>query len=608
MKKVISLHFVLLACLLALQSFGQDKDTREQLAVQYFQEEEYEKALPIFEELFNNDPSSTYLYEYYLNTLVNLQQYDDAENMLKKQVRKRSNPQRYQVDLGHIYELQNEKDEAEETYDEVIENLPSKEDQIQIVANTFKNYGKTSYAIQTYQKAREILNSPNQFSAQLAKLYRSDGQYEAMFKEYLTWLEQDSDAQDRIQKELQELVMQPDPYGTFKNLLLSEIQNNPGKAKYIEMLSWLFIQNKDFKSAFMQLRALDQRLEKDLGKRLLNLADVCIKNQAYGIAENLYGYIVNKGEANPFYPNAKKGQLDVQYNRITEHGNYDSQDVKDLVTSYQDFMESDAFNYSEWGEVVLRLSEMKAVYQDQVNDAIKLLENMINSGADESLIAKAKIDLGDYAILKGDLWDATLYYSQVEKMFKNHPLGNKAKFRNAKLSFYKGEFDWAQAQLKVLAGASSKLISNDAIQLRMLIKDNRGLDTTEVPLKMYARADFHIFKNNYDRANKTLDSILSKFPEHNLTDEIFYAKARMHFNRQNYDSAASYFKKVHENHGDDILGDDALFRTAEIHHYNLNNQQKAQNLYEQILLKHKGSVYKIEARKRFRKLRGDKIN
>jgi len=608
MKKFITLIFILLGCLLASQSFGQVEDTREQLAVQYFQEEEYEKALPIFEELFNNNPSSTYLYEYYLNTLVNLQQYDDAENMLKKQVRKRTNSQRYQVDLGHIYEIQDEKDKAEETYQEVIENLPSRADHIQIVANTFKNHGKTNYAIKAYQKGREVLKNPNQFSSQLAELYKQDARYEPMFKEYLTWLEQDKDAQDRIQKELQELVMKPGPYGTFKNLLLSEIQDNPDRAKYIELLSWLFIQNKDFNSAFMQLRALDQRLEKDLGKRLLNLADVCIKNQAYGIAENLYQYIVNKGEANRFYPNAKKGQLDVQYNRIAVHGNYDSQDVKNLVTAYEDFMESNSFNYGEWGEVVLKLSEMKAVYQDEVDEAIKLLENMINSGADESLIAKAKIDLGDYAILKGNVWDATLYYSQVEKMFKDHPLGNKAKFRNANLSFYKGEFDWAQAQLKVLAGASSKLISNDAIQLRMLIKDNRGLDTTEVPLEMYARADFHIFKNNYQQANETLDSILNKFPDHNLTDEIFYAKARMHFNRQNYDSAASYFMKVHENHGDDILGDDALFRAAEVYQYNLDQKQKAQALYEQLLLDHKGSVFKIEARKRFRKLRGDKIN
>ena len=609
--RVFSIFCLVILMLSALTTKAQvdGKSKREQLAVQYYQNEEYEKALPIFEELFTNNRNSSYLYEYYLNTLLKLENYDDAEKMLKKQSRRFDKKLRYQVDLGYVYTLQKDEKQADKTYESVIEELPSNRDQIQIVANSFKNRGEIGFAIKTYKNGREFFNDELVFSLEMARLYRKKEDYKPMYGEYLNTIKDDPQSMGLVKGELQELVMKDKPYQQFKHVLLSKINDNPNESRFIDMLSWLFIQNEDFNAAFIQLRALQKRLGTN-GRRLIQLADVARKNDALQTAKSIYEYIEGLGRSNPYYFKARQGVLDVQYDKITKLGEYTRQDLLNLEKSYKQFMNNEQFRYNDHGKVVLRLAEIKASYLDRIDEAIELLKSLTeqNLGGNKSLKAKAKLALGDYHLLKNNVWDAQLLYSQVEKMYEDHPLGHEAKFRNAKLSFYKGDFDWARTQLQILKGATSELISNDALQLGMLIKDNRGLDTTEIPLEMYAKADLYIFKKQYDKALEKLDTILSQFPDHNLTDEIFFAKAEIARERKNFDTAITYLEKVYNNYSKDILADDALFEAATIYENELKNLEKAKSLYEKIILEYKGSIYKIKARDKYRELRGDRIN
>ncbi len=590
-------------------AFAQEKgDKKDRLAVQYYQNESYEKALPLFEDLFNNNRSSSYFYEYYLKTLLKLKRYDKAIGMLKSQKRK-FDKMRYKVDLGYLYGLKGRKKKAKQIYEDVIDQIPGNKNQIQTTANSFKNRGKIDFAIKTYQEGREKINDELAFSIQLARLYKKKKEYEPMFEHYVNALKANQQSKKIIQGALQELVMKPGPYKTFKSVLLSNIRSNPDKGELIDMLSWLFIQNEDFNSAFIQLKALQKRRNTN-GGRLMKLARIARKNEAYKTAESVYDYIKGLGKENPYYFKARQGILDVKYDRITKLGKFKQKDLKALEQSYEDFIQDPRFNYSDNGRAILRLAEIKAGYLDKVKEGIQRLKKLTqkNLRGNRTLKARARLALGDYYMLQGKEWDAQLAYSKVEKMFEDHPLGHKAKFRNAKLSFYKGDFNWASSQLEILKGSTSKLIANDALELGMLIKDNRGLDTTEVPLQMYARADLYIFKNQFEKANQKLDSLLNRFPDHNLTDEIYFAKARIAEKRNNHDTAVDFLEKVYTQYKDDILADDALFKAAKIYENKLNNPDKAKNLYEELILEHKASVYKIKARDNFRRLRGDVMN
>lgn len=586
---------------------AQNDKQDEQLAVQYYQNGEYDKALVLFEELFNNNPSSSYYYEYYLNTLLKLKNYSQAEKALKKLV-KRSNNLVYMVDLGYIYSLTDDKEKADKIYEEVLNNLYPGQDKIQVVANAFMKREEYDRAIKVYQKGRKLINDENAFSTQLAHLYQEQGKLELMFEEYVKFLNEEPSAYESIQDDLQELVMEEPAYDMLKNILIKEIQANPDNPKLVDFLSWLFVQNKDFKAALIQLKALDRRSGE--GDRLIQLATICAEYGAYDVAGDAYQYLIDKGEMSPFYYRAKQGLLDVKYEQVTSSSNYTQEDIEFLEKKYEEFVNNNIYRFEASGKALLRLAEIKAIYLHKVNEAIKLLEGYLSKLPKErtELIAEIKLALGDYHLLINDFGDAQLYYKQVEVMFEDHPLGHEAKFRDAKVSFYEGQFDWALAQLNVLKGSTSELIANDALNLSLMIQDNRGLDTTDVPLMMYARADFLIYKNSFDSAMATLDSIDSRFPGHTLSDEILYAKARIMVKKHDYQKAVSYFEKVYTNYGYDILADDALYSAAKIYDNDLNDKEKAKELYEKLILDFKGSVFVVDARKRYRELRGDLLN
>jgi TolA-binding protein len=211
-------------------------------------------------------------------------------------------------------------------------------------------------------------------------------------------------------------------------------------------------------------------------------------------------------------------------------------------------------------------------------------------------------------MLNGDVWEASLYYSQVEKMYEDDPMGHEAKFRNARLSFFKGDFEWSKAQLDVLKSSTSEMIANDAMQLALLIEDNLGLDSIEKPLKLYAEADFLVYKNQFTEAEKKLDSINAMYPHHSLDDEILMERAQIAFKQRDYPKALTFYTRVYTEYGKDILGDDALFKAAELEEQYLNEPIKAKDLYEKLIINYPGSVYTVEARSRFRRLRGDAVN
>ncbi|MEK6614568.1 MAG: tetratricopeptide repeat protein, partial [Bacteroidota bacterium] len=239
---------------------------------------------------------------------------------------------------------------------------------------------------------------------------------------------------------------------------------------------------------------------------------------------------------------------------------------------------------------------------DLLNEAIKL------PGINETTQAECKLELGDILLMTGEIWDASLLYSQVEFDFKHEPLGNEAKFRNAKLSYYNGEFQWAQAQLDVLKGSTEKLIANDAMFLSLTISDNLKEEGDSLALSMFSRADLFVFRNEFGKSLTTLDSILQKFQNTSLADDILYKKYQIKMKEGKFTDASEQLQKILDNYAFDILGDDAMFKLAEINELYLNNSEKAKQLYEDILTKFPGSLYTVEARKRFRRLRGDSVN
>ncbi|MGQ0828115.1 MAG: tetratricopeptide repeat protein [Bacteroidota bacterium] len=513
------------------------------------------------------------------------------------------------VDLGIVYARAEEPDKAKTAWEQAIRSVKDM-DQVFAVANSFLAIKQYDHAINTYLRGRRISDTNYPFSFELADVYKIKGDKMAMINEYLEVLEINDSYIQSVQNALQTSFGNDTDLKQnelLKTELLKRIQSNPDKTILSELLIWMQIQQRDWEGAFVQGKALDKR-KKEQGNRVMGLAQLFTQNEAYDAAIKAYQYVIAKGPEIYFYNTARMELLNVYYRKVVSKGNYTPADLIELEKNYIITI-NDLGKSGSTASLLKNLAHLQAVYLKKTTEAIALLEEAIAlPGIEPAVQADCKLELGDVFLMTGDTWEASLLYSQVEKAFKYDVIGQEAKFRVARISYYTGDFKWAQAQLDVLKGATAKLISNDAMDLSLLISDALAIDTNTAPLELYALAELLEFKQNYEKTFMLLDSLSKTFPNHALSDDILYKKANVELKRARYTEAAMYYEAIIKDYGTDILGDDAFFKLADLNENQFKNIEKAKELYQQLLEKYPGSLYVVEARKRFRKLRGDVIN
>lgn len=602
--KRICLFFFLLNSFVALAQ----PDTDELLAKQFFDNREFDKSAILFEKLYNKTNAQIY-FDGYLESLLALNNFTEAEKFIKKQIKKSPNNLTLKVHLGYIYRLSGQDEKSKKEYNEAINKMTRNPELIIQLSQAFNRYKESDYAITTLTEGKKLMRDEYTFNMELAQAYADKNDYKNMFKEYLELIKFNEFYITQVQNLLQGYFS--DDFKSpraeeFRMQLLKNIQQYPDNYAYTEMLIWFFIQQKDFDSAFLQAKAAEKR-SKELVGRVLQLAQICLSNFDYDAAIKCFEYEVQKGTSNPYYSYARTEFVNTIQKKVTESNSFNPKDISDLESTYLTALKDMGYNAESIG-LVRGLAHLKAFYKGEPEQAIELLQVALTyKNASAEMLAECKLELGDIYIFIGEMWEPALLYGQVDKSFKYDAIGQEAKFRNARLSFYKGEFEWAQAQLDVLKGATSKLIANDALELSLLISDNT-VDSNFVPLTMFSRADLMSFQNYDSLALLTLDSINKEFPGHSLSDDILYKKYKIANKQGNFRLAADKLEQLILNYGEDLLGDDAVFKLAELYEKKLNDSEKAKKLYQDVLLNYPASLYTVEARKRYRKMRGDGIN
>jgi tetratricopeptide (TPR) repeat protein len=297
------------------------------------------------------------------------------------------------------------------------------------------------------------------------------------------------------------------------------------------------------------------------------------------------------------------GSLETNYKLISETGQYTSEDLNLLINRYLAVLT--LFGKSpQTAKSMKQLSDLYIYYKHDLDSGVSILESLVVMPRLQQKTRGAyKLALGDAMLMKNEVWDATLLYGQVDKAFKEDPLGQEAKFRNAKLSFYRGDFEWSKDQLDVLKTATSQLISNNAIELSLLIKDNTGLDSSTEAMAAFAHAQLLLFQNKLEESLEELNQLPFKYPKHALEDEIYYVKAQIYEKQRKYTKAEEYYNTVVKFFSDDILADNALYALAQLYDLKLNQPKKALEMYERIIFDYNSSLFVVDARKRYKALK-----
>ena len=579
------------------------------LANEYYGRGEIEKAKELYERLARRQQNIPLIHNNYFNLLLTSGFYEEATGYMQMVNRAYPNNLAYQIDEGVLLEKTETKEVADAYFKDLIAQLAQNPAQVSNAARLMIQKQRSDDAVNLYLAARGQMRNDRVFALELASVYRYRNETDQMVLEYLNYLENGSaNNLSYVENILQNVLTEQDDLVELEQLLYVKVQEDPDNRMFAELLVWTLLQQKQFYPAFIQARALDRRFGTE-GDKSLAVGVIALKNEDWETAKRIFESVIEGYPGTLNYIRATHQLIKTREAIVRNQFPVDRNEVRSLVRDYQSFVEEITLRHPMSLEAVRSEAILHAFYLDEEDTAQTMLEYILKSPmADQRIIGQAKLDLGDIYLLKGEPWESTLLYSQVEKEFKESPLGYDAKLRNAKLSFYKGEFLLAQEHLDVLKLATTREIANDALALSLLISDNIALDSTEAAMCRYAEIDLMLFQNKYEEALLAFDAMLSDFPEHSLTDEIWWKQADIHRKLGHFEEALGLLRKIVDEHAYDILSDDAYFLMGQIYERQMNNEDKAQEIYQDFLIKYPGSIFTAEARKRFRTLRGDFIN
>ena len=566
-------------------------------ARQYADAGDYAKAKELFSKLYTTAPDS--VYGYYLHTLVQTKDYKTAEQLVARQRTLRLNNLLH-IDLGNVYEREGAIDKARQQYDSLVLSVNGDDMYTQKVAKAFVDAGLEEYGIASYERAATNFTGPYLYAAQLANLYAHCNDLGKAIDALLALNQVPGLNTDYIKSVLLELLgTDADKLQQAQKAIIRKINEHPENNYFADLLTWIYTQKNDWDGALLQMEAVDER-NKETGKHLMDFARVAVAAKQYGTAVKAYEDIVAKGKDLPYYIMAQSEELTAALDQLEANPNYTPADVAHVAALYDSFLVAYPKYYGM--QTVSDYATLLAQYGNDVPRAISILKRGIDEPDVRPNMAGAlRLQLGDYYALTGQLWEASLVYSQVDKQFKQDPMGEDARFRNAKLAYYRGDFDWAQQQLGWLKSATSELIANDAIYLSVLITENVE-DSNLVPLQRFAAAGLLMFQNRDKEAGELLDSINKAYPKHPLNDDILMARAQMAEKHKDYEAALGYLALILKDYKEDVLGDDAVFMMAGIYQNDLHKNDEAKKYYEQLLIDYPGSTYAQIARQKLNEL------
>ncbi len=594
MRKII---FILLLLPLTVANAQNDL-----LAKNYLEQGEYEKALLLYTKLYKKNKNFNY-FKAIITSNQQLENYKKAEKIiLNKLDAKRIIPQLY-VELGYNYSLQRNDSLATINYDKAI--LFVKEtvrfNYGRSVGQTFEKYSLIEEAIATYTVAMEVFPDSD-FSYQLAKLYGEQGNLEKMFDSYLTLIKKNRSYLGVAQQNFSQYISEnstEEGNVLLRKSLLRKLQKQPD-VLYNELLSWLFIQQKDYKKAFLQEKAIYKRMGDEDMSGIADIAYIATNDEDYENATLIVNYLLENAST--------------LEGRIAGHQHL--MKIKRKTSKKRDYPEIEKEYlrlFSEFGEgkktyqLQLDFNYFEAFKNQKKDFAIANLKKFSKEPLTRYQKARVKMLLADILVFDERFNEALIHYSQIQNEVKGDLIAQEARFKVAKTSYFKGDFSWAQVQLDVLKKSATQLIANDAMHLSLMIKDNSLEDSTQTALKQYARADLLTFQNKRAEAILILENLLLKHKGEKIEDEALYKLGELYEANAEYTKAVKKYRTLIEFYNDDILADDAYYRLAKLFETKLNQPQKAKEYYELIIFNYENSIYFVEARKKFRLLRGDEI-
>ncbi|AYN69267.1 hypothetical protein D1013_18690 [Euzebyella marina] len=592
-------RFTLIFCLLL---FGGAWAQEDFLAKQYFNDGDFKKAVVYYENLVKKNPRRTDYAEGLIATYQQLERFEDAEKFITEKIEEGNIYPTLLIELGYNYTLQGLPQKAEDYYSQAIAKIDENPNFGYGIGYRFQKYALLNRALEAYSKSMER-NPKLDYNYQMARVYGEQGNVEKMYESYLNLIIEGRTSKSNVLRNIDDFISS-DPENEnnllLRKLLVQNAQQNP-HVLWNELLSWLFLQQKQYASAFRQEKAIYKRMDGASVQRLENLGDLTLDENETETAKEIYEFISENTGDEIVRLNATLNLIDIQLL------DGDDKKLQSIEKEFKTLVEQHGYR-PQTLQLQVAYANFLTFRTNKPTPAIEILKNCLELPLNERGKAFIKLALGDILVFDKRFNEALIYFSQIQKNLKNDVLGQNARFKVAQTSFYKGDFDWALTQLKVLRSSTSQLIANDAMQLSLLISDNSLEDSTQTALKKYARADLLAYQKKTKDAISELNGILEDHKGEKIEDEALLKQGQLLEELKDYTAAEFNYLKITEFYASDILADDAHFALGELYRTVLNQPEKAMIHYEKIVFDYEDSYFSPQARKYYRTLRGDAIN
>jgi tetratricopeptide (TPR) repeat protein len=592
-------RILVLLIFLLLQTVAAQEDF---LAKQYFADGDFDKAVVFYEKLVEQNPRRTDYAEGLIACYQQLERYSDAEKFLLDKIALGKVYPTFYIELGYTYAIQDLTEKSKEQYDTAISIIDKNPNSGYAIGFRFQKYAILDYAIKAYSRAME-LNPKLDYNFQMARIYGEQGDIDKMYRSYIKLIIEEKSSMSNVLRNFDDFVT-PDPESEnnikLKAILLEGAQKNPN-LHWNELLSWLFVQQKQYSSAFRQEKAIFKRMDGSSVYRLKNLGELALEDSEIEVAQSIFEYIVENTNDVVTKLNAQLNLIDILLL------NPEKKILEEVQKTYEELIAIHGYK-SQTLQLQIAYANFLTFKKDNPESAITILKKSLALPLNKRGNAFVKSALGDILVFDKKFNQALIYFTQIQRSLKNDVLGQDARFKVAQTSFYKGDFDWASTQLKVLRSSTSQLIANDAMQLSLLISDNSLEDSTQTALKKYARADLLAYQNKTSEAIAELNGILENHKGEKIEDEALLKQGELLESQKDFEAAKFNYQKIIEFYPSGILADDAHFALAELYRKELNEPEKAKAQYEKIIYNYQDSYFFPQARQNFRKLRGDAIN
>ena len=589
MKKLI----LILTFFFTLIGFSQD-----QLALNYFDKGDFEKAIISYEDLLKSQPSNANYFQKYTECLQQLKQFDKAEIAIKDRLEKYKQSTLL-VELGYNFKLKKDDKNAKKYFDQAIDKIRKTPTEVYGIANVFERRIVLDYALLAYQTATQVDAKLN-FNYQIALLYGQTGNTDQMIETFLSESFTNPNMLLSIQNQLSRFIAD-DTDDAFKAQLKKSLLLRSQQSQDVfwnQYLSWFFVQQKEFGKAFIQEKSIYKRNPESFSN-IVNLAQLAVEENDSETANDIYAFILE---------NTIDQELKIRANYYIQKLKIDKSAAENypaITLDLENLIKQ--FGVSPYSLALQKLQAHFTAFQLKNPEAGKtILKTALDLPLNQYQQADIKMEMADILLFQERFNQATIIYTQIEDDLKNDATGHEASLKIAKTSYFQTDFVWASKQLKTLKSASTQLIANDAIDLFLLINDNTVADSTQVALKKFAHADFLLYQNKPKDALVEYQQILKDHKGQEIEPVTLYRIGKIFENQGDYPNALSNYQAIINGFKDCIYIDEANYFSAEIYNKYLKDPEKAKKYYEEIIFKHEDSIYFTDARRKYRELRGDK--